>query len=55
MDYVKSFDVALHDNLHDKKMQYYTKSIYLYQMLWEPISSYISMFLLSSGGLFNSF
>lgn len=54
MDYFKSFDVALHDNLV-KKMQYYTKSIYLYQMLWEPISSYISMFLLSSNGLFNSF
>lgn len=51
MDYFKVFDVALHDNLVRKKPQHYAKSIYLHHMLSEPISSYISMFLLSSNGL----
>lgn len=34
-----------------KNKQYYAKSIYLHHMPSEPISSYISMFLLSSNGL----
>lgn len=54
MDYFKSFGIPLHDD-PIKKPQYYTKSIYLYQVLCEPISSYINMFLLSSNGLFNGF
>lgn len=51
MDHFKVFDVALHDSLVKKNKQYYAKSIYLHHMPSEPISSYISMFLLSSNGL----
>lgn len=51
-DDFKSLDVALHDKLV-KPPQYDAKSIYQEQMLREPISSYISMFLLSPNGLFN--
>lgn len=51
MDHFKVFDVALHDSLVKKNKQYYAKSIYLHHMPSEPISSYISMFLLSSKGL----
>lgn len=51
MDHFKVFDVALHDSLVKKNKQHYAKSIYLHHMPSEPISSYISMFLLSSNGL----
>lgn len=51
MDHFKVFDVALHDSLVKKNKQHYAKSIYLHHMPSEPISSCISMFLLSSNGL----